>query len=364
MIASAWYTIKELLLNTNPEAQMTVLVFGTVLIILLFLLLSLLINRWLKKWMARVAVGLQPDGDPDRWNAALKPVRWLVIWIGIYIALRYLPLTPAMDEWINRLFRSLAVILVTWGIYSLLDSHSLLSDEIREKYRLDSSLVVFFSKLARFLIVVLGGMMAANQWGYDFNGFLAGLGLGGLAIALAAKDALANIVGGIVIILEKPFTIGDLITTPNVEGVVEDISFRSTRLKTSTQAIITVPNSMLAGSPITNHTRMGKKRLSFRLSLHRETTPDQVQQCVSQIQNMLLEHPDILHDHIQVFFEQIGESSLDVSVSCSSATSEGVDHQVVRADINIRILGILDALGIRLALPSQMIYVEKSEQTS
>src|SRR5690606_15315239 len=102
------------------------------------------------------------------------------------------------------------------------------------------------------IIMAIGAAIIADEFGYNINGFVAGLGLGGLAISLAAKDALANLFGGIIIITEKPFTIGQWIQTPSVEGIVEGISFRSTKIRTFAQAIVTVPNNTLANEPITN----------------------------------------------------------------------------------------------------------------
>ena len=103
--------------------------------------------------------------------------------------------------------------------------------------------------------------MVAQEWDYRIDGFIAGLGLGGLAFSLAAKDTLSNVFGGLVVILDKPFSIGDWIKTPSVEGTVEDISFRSTKVRTFAQALVTVPNATLANEPVTNWTRMGKEGL-------------------------------------------------------------------------------------------------------
>ena len=108
--------------------------------------------------------------------------------------------------------------------------------ELTKRLDLDRSILDFLAKLFRVLIVALAVIIIAQEWDYDVNGFLAGLGLGGLAIALAAKDAAANIFGGIVIVLDKPFSVGDWIHTPTVEGTVEEISFRSTKIRTFAQA--------------------------------------------------------------------------------------------------------------------------------
>jgi hypothetical protein len=149
----------------------------------------------------------------------------------------------------------------------------------------------------------------ANEWGYDVNGFIAGLGLGGLALALAAQNALANLFGGLIIILEKPFSIGDWIATPSVEGTVETITFRSTLIRGFDQAVITVPNATLANEPITNHTRMGKRRIFYYLGLSYATTGQEMETCVKRIRQMLNDHPDIHKETIMVNFESFGHDS-------------------------------------------------------
>ncbi|MFP3359363.1 mechanosensitive ion channel family protein, partial [Planococcus sp. SIMBA_143] len=130
---------------------------------------------------------------------------------------------------------------------------------INHKYnvKIDHILIPFFSKALRLIIVAIGISVIAQEFEYDINGFVAGLGIGGLAFALAAKDALANLFGGIIIITEKPFTIGDWIKTPSVEGTIEDISFRSTKVRTFAQALVTVPNATLSNEAITNWSKMG-----------------------------------------------------------------------------------------------------------
>lgn len=331
------------------QGNIVALLLGSAVIILSFWILSLLVLAMLKRWVIKLAKRIRPDADSETWIMLLRPIRWFILSAGAYAALIYLPLPPFVDQFINRLYRSLIVIFFAWGLHALLDSRAMFSAEVRERYHLDNSLVVFFSKIARFVIIALAVLVVAREWGYDLNGFLAGLGLGGLAIALAAKDALANIVGGVVIIMERPFSIGDLITTPHAEGVVEEISFRSTRLKSPTQALITVPNSMIANASITNHSRLGRKRLAFHLKLSRDTSRDQLQACIEAIRAILMNHPQVRHDNVQVYFEQIAEGSLDISISCFTATGEGADHQAVRADINLKLLQLLETMAIQLA---------------
>jgi MscS family membrane protein len=197
--------------------------------------------------------------------------------------------------------------------------------------------------------------------GITMYGFIAGLGLGGLAFALAAKDALANIFGGIVIIMEKPFSIGDWVQTPSVEGTVEGISFRSTRFRTFTQSLVTVPNSILANQPITNCSRMGKRRVRFTLSIDYTGPRCKIEKCLQGIRNMLKEHPGIHQETILVRLETINVNSLDVLVYYFTVATNWEEYLAVKEDVNYRIMDILATENLSLASPGRTIYTESKK---
>lgn len=359
----AWITINHLLqAGANATAvgeRNLALLLGSILIISAFWLLSMLVVFLLRHWLLKLARRIKPDLEASSLMVVLNPAKWFIISGGVYLALMYLPLPAMVDNFVNRLYRSAIVLFFTWGIYNLLDSHSLFSDDARQRYHLDHSLVMFFSKAARFIVIALGVLVAVREWGYDLNGFLAGLGLGGLAIALATKDALANIVGGVVIIMEKPFSVGEWITTPDADGIVDEISFRSTRIRAFSQAMITVPNSTLAITPITNHSRLGRMRITFRLGVTYNTSKQDLTQLIEGISELLNQHPEVIDEYTHVNLEQFGASSLDIEVTFVTPIGEGRSFRDVRNDIHFRIMDLLETLGISLAFPTQTLHLER-----
>ena len=160
-----------------------------------------------------------------------RPLAALFFVLGVYWAISYLPLNPEQKILLVRLFRTSLIIVIAWGFYNLTGSYSSFLKNFGHKLNIDFDeiLIPLLSKTFRFIIIALAIAIVAGEWGYDINGFIAGLGLGGLAIALAAKDAIANIFAGIVILVDKPFSVGDWISTVSIEGTVEEVSFRSTR---------------------------------------------------------------------------------------------------------------------------------------
>nr|WP_316252536.1 mechanosensitive ion channel family protein [Bacillus aquiflavi] len=224
-------------------------------------------------------------------------------------------------------------------------------------------LIPFLSKTIRFIIIAIGISMIAEEFGYDVNKFIAGLGLGGLAVALAAKDALGNLFGGVVIITEKPFSIGDWIMTPSVEGTVEEISFRSTRVRTFAQALVTVPNATLAVETITNWSKKGKRRISFHLGLTYDTPKEKIEKIVRRIEELLRSHPDIHQETIFVKFDQFNESSLDIFLYFFTKTTNWGDFLTIKEEINFKIMDIIEEEEASIAFPSRTLYVSSDSET-
>ena len=206
-----------------------------------------------------------------------------------------------------------------------------------------------------------GTITILSDWGYNIGALLTGLGLGGLAFALAAKDTLANLFGSIMIMIDRPFRMGDWILTPTVEGTVEDIGFRSTKIRTFAQALVSVPNSIVSNEPITNWTRMGKRRITFRLGVKYDTTPEQMRKLVKEIKEMLHLYDEIHPQTIYVYFENFGDSALEIFLYFFTKTTNWMKYLEIKEEVNLRIMKILDEVGVEVAFPSTSLYVEKEK---
>lgn len=284
---------------------------------------------------------------------------FFIIW-GLYLALYYLPLSPQANILIAKSFRSAIIILITTGFYNLADNLRNLDDELINfiSNKIDKILLPFLSKVLKVILVALCVTIIAQEWEYRIDGFIAGLGLGGLAFSLAAKDTISNIFGGLVIITDKPFSIGDWIMAPSVEGTVEDINFRSTKIRTFAQAVVTVPNATLANEPVTNWTRMGKRRITFKLGVMYSTPRKKLASCIEKIRAMLESHPEIHKETIFVRFDSFGESSLDIFLYFFTKTTNWEKFLEVKEDVNFKIMEILEKEEVILAFPSTSVYFE------
>jgi MscS family membrane protein len=289
-----------------------------------------------------------------------KPIQWLFIVIGIYFAAMYFPHFNEHNSMFLKIVHSFIILLVGWGLYNVSAASNLVLAKVNRKYNIeiDEILIPFLSKAIRVVIVVIGFSVIADEFGYAIGGFVTGLGIGGLAISLAAKDALANFFGGVVIITEKPFSIGDWIKTPSVEGIVEDISFRSTKVRTFAQALVTVPNNTLANEAITNWSKMEKRQITFNLKVTYDTPRYKLENVVEKINQLVRNHPEIDQESISVAFDQYMENGLSILINFFTKTTVYAEFLKIKEEINFRIMEILEGEEVEIAVPSTKLYLD------
>lgn len=327
-------------------------------IFLIFILARSIFTQYLFKVVLKVTQKAKAELDTKILLGLENPLRVLFVVLGIYFALKFLPLSASSDVLILKTFRIAVIVLLTWGVYNLTDTYLFTAIGRRLDYEIDEILVPLLSKALRLIIIVLALSVIAEEWGYNVSGFIAGLGLGGLAIALAAKDALSNIFGGVVIIMDKPFSIGERISSPSVDGVVEDISFRSTKVRTLTDALVTVPNSTLANEPVTNWARMERRRVSFSLGINNETPTEKLKICLEKIRTMLENHPAVHKDTIFAVFDQFNEGRLEIFFYFFTITPNWGEFLKIKEDVNFKIMAILEEEEVSLAFPSRSVYLQ------
>jgi MscS family membrane protein len=328
----------------------------------LFALLKKIFAKYVFKIILRLVDKTKFDADTKIVAAFEKPVTNFFGVLGFYFAFKILTMAYNIINipTIDKVFSCVVVILISWGVYNLTEESSVLFEKMHKAYdiKVDKILFPFISKILRFILIALAINIIADIWSIPIQGFITGLGLGGLAFALAAKDAAANIIAGIFIILDKPFTIGDWVSIDNLEGTIESISFRITKIRTFDEAIITVPNSKLANEPLTNFSRRGKRRINFNLGVTYGTTREKLQACVDNIRNMIENHPQVNKQTIFVRFDKFNASSLDIFVYFFVDTTALAEYLKIKENINFNIIEILEQLGVSMAFPSTSIYVE------
>jgi MscS family membrane protein len=195
--------------------------------------------------------------------------------------------------------------------------------------------------------------------GYSVSSLLAGLGIGGLAVALAAQESLGNFFGSISIIADRPFKVGDWIQVGDrVDGDVEEIGLRSTRVRTWSKSQLTIPNKVMAGEIIENWSRMPKRRVKQIVGVTYETKPEDMGALVEDIRELLRADEDVHQEFILVNFTDFGASSLDILVYYFTKTTKWLEHMDVRQRINLKIMKAVNARGLSIAFPTRTVYFE------
>ncbi|RKQ28805.1 mechanosensitive ion channel family protein [Oceanobacillus halophilus] len=329
-------------------------------IFLLFILFRKLFAKYVFAIVMRLARKIKIQILSNILLAFEKPVQWMFTLIGLYAAVKYYPYLNQGNELFRSFMSASYIFLFSWGLVKLSSSSSSFFRKINEKtdIKIDEILIPILSRTLQFIIIAIAGTVILQEFGYNIEGFIAGLGLGGLAISLAAKDALANLLGGIVIISEKPFTIGDWVKTPSVEGTVEDISFRTTKIRTFADALVALPNAQLANEPITNWSKMNKRQITFNLALTYNTPKEKMQAIVDKIGSLLKNHDGIDQETIFVKFDKYNDSSLDIFLYFFTKTTVWEEFLEVKEEINYKILDIVHEEGAEFAYPTRKLYVE------
>ncbi len=182
-----------------------------------------------------------------------------------------------------------------------------------------------------------------------------------LALAMAAKDTLANLFGSIMILIDRPFRVGDWITFNGSDGVVEEIGLRSTRVRTFAKTVVSVPNQALANATVENHSLMPKRRIKSTLGVTYGSSVAQMQTLVERIEAYLRGNAEIDQEFMLVKFTEFGASSLDVFVYCFTTTTDWTRHLAVRQEVNQAIMGLVQEMGLSVAFPTRTVHLVEAE---
>lgn len=338
------------------------LLIGVITICCNFVLLRLL-DFFGRKEKKRHAPGVW---DGALLKAARLPLR-LLMWVGGLSAA--VSLLHAIEPlWLhNFLLQARRVMLI--GIATLFITRFIANMEkgllrAGSGHRLpDATTVYAMGRLLRLCALAIAALAVAEALGMSISGLLAFGGIGGMAIGFAAKDMLSNFFGGLMIYLDKPFTVGDWIRSPdrNIEGVVEEIGWRMTRIRTFEMRPLYVPNSIFSSIAVENPSRMRNRRIYETLSI-RYSDADKMAAICDDVRGMLEKHPDIANEQtIIVHFMTCNASSLDFMVYCYTRTTEWVPYHAVKQDVMLKIMDIVARHGAEFPFPTRTLYMAGGE---
>ena len=293
----------------------------------------------------------------------IAPAGVFCIVVAVYLALLICQLPPAISVHLNGGFVTTISVLVLWLLLRLADLLVMLvSDKLRGMH--DDVAMQFLPLLRRGLrvfLLVTGGIFIIQNVGVDVGSLLAGLGIGGLAMALAAQESLANFFGSLVLLVDRPFKIGDWVTVGDVDGDIEEMGFRSTRIRTWHKSLVTLPNKALSSANIENWSKMNKRRVKQKLHITYDTPVEKVQQFVQGIETILRNNKSVDQDYMLVKFTEFQESALEILVYYFTSTTVWLEYLEIKESNNYAFMNLAANVGVNFAFPTRTIEIKSAQ---
>ncbi|MDD5359831.1 MAG: mechanosensitive ion channel family protein [Sulfurovaceae bacterium] len=295
----------------------------------------------------------------DKILHALKaPTSFAFIIVGFHL---FFMLIFKETQTIKNILNALIIYDIFWVIIAITNALEGVVYHAVEKLNPDLSKEVgnFILTLLKILMGAVGLGFILQIWGINVTALIASLGLGGLAFAFAAKDIAANLFGSFSLLLDKTIRIGEWIKVDGVEGEVEDIGIRVTKIRSFEKSLITVPNQIVANQPIENFSRRGVRRIQMSIGLTYGSSSEQMKNVLQEIKSMLKKHKGIAHDEkLLVNFDSFGDSALNIFIYTFTNTPNWDKYLDIREDINLQIMKIVEKNNCAFAFPTQSIYIE------
>ena len=330
---------------------------------LLILLAAWLVRRWLNKKgiPALLARNWYFTGTPILLRSFSTPILRMCSVIGVYLAAASLPWAiSGIPKLLLLCFRLAMTLLVCEGLYAASDLADLLLASCSPEIRSNKTLLSLLNTTYKVLVIAVGVAAGAQEVGFPIGSIVAGAGLIGLTISLAAQESASNLFSGIVILLDKPFSIGDWITVGNVEGEVIDINFRSTRIRSMDHSVIIITNSQICASTVQNAALRTMRPYKFTLGVTYGTTRAQLEKLMADLQAMLDNSPYTNKGTNIVRLTSFGDSSINILISAYLTTNVYATFLQQQNDLNLNIMDVMQADGVDFAFPSTSVYIEKN----
>ncbi len=298
-------------------------------------------------------------------SAVGKPLGyfWLLMGVALAISILPLPTEPNIKKFVFNILKVGFSSIFIWFSFRLIDilalhfaSYAKYTDS-----KLDDQLVPLLRKTLKTVVTIIIFLWMMQLMGYKVSALLAGLGIGGLAVALALQDTLSNLFASIIILLDQPFRVGDRIVVENTDGVVEEIGLRSTRIRTLSKTLVSIPNKIVAGTTIDNIDKMPKRKVSQVIGITYETTASQMEQVLVELKKIISDDKGIDKDFFVVRFTEFGDSSLNIEIIYFTVTVDYDAHLAVKERINLAIMRKIEELSLSIAFPSSTVYIKKDD---
>ncbi|SHI66696.1 MscS family membrane protein [Dethiosulfatibacter aminovorans DSM 17477] len=326
------------------------------LIILIVLVLRRLFVTQIIKWMSRAFKKLKVLNIMI--EKTKKPLSIIILATGIFFALITLPFNENLMSFLLSVYKSLFVFMAAQTMIRIVEAYFNAYVIKRSEDRRQKQVNTLISKIIKLVVIIIAILIILTEFDVKVQSLLAGIGISGIAFALAAQDTLKNIFGGIIIYMDSPFNIGDIIIINNIEGIVEDIGLRSTKLRAFDKGLVSMPNAAFTDGTVHNYSRRGSRRQRHYVGVTYSTKPEKIRKIISGIKELLISETDVENDGIIVRFEKFGGSSLDILISYYATKLDYNEFMEVVERINLKIMELFHKEEVDFAFPSMSLYFE------
>lgn len=309
-------------------------------------------------FLRRLAARTNTTLDDKLFPALEGPVKALIVVVGAVAALKVLKFSATADDTLGYAYTMAFSLVVFW---MFLRTFNTVLDHLQEIARVRqlglAPFMPWIKKTLLAVVFVFGVLMIAQSLGADVKAFLAGLGIGGLAFALAAQDTIANLFGSVVVAIDQPFRIGEFVRIGTTVGMVEDMGLRSTKIRALDRSLVIIPNKTVAGEMITNLARFNGRRVEQVLGLTYDTTAAQMEEIVAEFRRLILAEDEIDPTSVICYFRDYGASSLDIWIVFVVKDPDFHRHMALRQRLNLAFMRAVEARGLSFAFPTQTVHV-------
>ncbi|MDD3000990.1 MAG: mechanosensitive ion channel family protein [Candidatus Riflebacteria bacterium] len=327
------------------------LAFGKVLIKLLNNAINLLFKR------EKVLIDIEAQ------NKFLTPISVCSVTFFWWVGLTLLGLPPEIRLVLLVSVKVVSAGAAVWAGYRLVDviGNLLMGKAAKTENKYDDLLAPLITRALKAMVVVFGLVFIADIFAIDIDKILAGLGLGGLAFALAAKDTISNLFGSLTILLDRPFQIGDWVTIGKADGTVESVGVRSTRIRTFYDSVITIPNSELINAQIDNYGARNYRRITSTIGIAYNTPPEKIDSFCEGIREIIRRHPHTRKDYFIINLNAFNESSLGIMIYCFVKTPDWVRELEAKHRLYSDIIKLASRLKVEFAFPTRSVFMQEAQ---
>lgn len=337
-------------------SQITNIVIG-IFIVIVFVLLGPLLSYGVVKIFLR-----KQSREEIKESNIYKTIKLFLSLTGVYVASKIIELQEFQNEFMDKCF----VVVIIWTlarvVVNIFEARALFIHKSNQKEEIKKN--AFFtsvtSNILKIILYIIAVYLTLKEFGYDIGGLATGLGLTGAVVALAAQDFIKQIISGLSIFTDKPFEVGDWIDIEEISGTVEDITIKSTKVKTIEDTVVTVPNDLITSTKVINWGKIKKRVFRANLKFSLETEESTIEKVINRIKFILRYNEDIIKESINIQVLKIESDAINIDIYVETTVTNYMKYRDFCNKINLTILNILETQGVNLAYPGRNIYIKEN----